>query len=96
MLGLGHQVGGQPGGVAILSDQHHLGRPGQKLNGHLASQQLLGGGDVKVTRADNLVHPRHGLGAVGQRGNGLHATHGQDSCDAGHMCGRLHQRSGAR
>lgn len=43
----------------------------------------LGGGHVDVAGADDLVHPRHAFGAVGQRGHGLCPADGEDTVDAG-------------
>lgn len=43
----------------------------------------LGGGHVDVAGADDLVHPRHAFGAVGQRGHGLCPADGEDTVDTG-------------
>ncbi|MNF45084.1 hypothetical protein D3C84_262090 [compost metagenome] len=51
----------------------------------------LGGGHIDVARTDHLVHLRHALGAVGQRGHGLGAADGEHPVDPGDAGGGQHQ-----
>ena len=85
VLGLAQQVCRHPGGVAAAVGQHQdLAGAGDHINAHLAEHLPLGGGNVDVAGADDLVHRRDGLGAVGQRGHGL-CTAGLE--DLGHTSG---------
>ena len=43
-----------------------LGRPGVEVDRAVGRHQVLRGGHEAVARADDLVHPRHGLGPVGE------------------------------
>ena len=75
VLGLTQQVGGHPGGVTAAVGQHQdLAGAGDHVDAHLAEDLPLGGGDIDVARADDLIHGRDGLGAVGQRSHGLCAA----------------------
>ena len=85
VLGLAQQVGGHPGGVAAAVGQHQdLAGACDHVDAHLAEDLPLGGGDIDVAGADDLVHRRDALGAVGQRGHGLCAAGLED---LGHACG---------
>ena len=54
---------------------------------HLVRDGDLGGGDVEVAGADDLVDGRDGLGAVGQRGDGLRSADAVELGDAGEVRG---------
>ena len=83
VLGLAQQVGGHPGGVGLaVGDDEYLARPGYHVYGHLAEDLALGLRDEGVAGADDLVHLRYRLGAVGERGHGLGPAHAEDAADA--------------
>ena len=65
-----------------VDDHHHLARPGDRIDVHLAEDVLLGQGHEQVARPDDLVHPRNALDAVGQGGHGLGAAQPIDLADA--------------
>ena len=84
VLGLGHEVGGHDGRVGGLVGEHaDLGRAGDHVDADVAGHVALGGRHVGVARAHDLVAGRDGLGAVGDRGDGLGAADGVDLVDAG-------------
>ena len=69
------QVGGDEFRVRRLISKHEqLARAGQQINGDVADEQPLGGDDVGVAGAENLLHAPNRLGAVSQRGNRLRAA----------------------
>ena len=75
VLGLAQQISCHPGGVAAAIGQYqNLAGACDHINAHLAEDFPLGGGNVDVAGAHDLVHGRDGLGAVGQRGHGLGAA----------------------
>ena len=85
VLGLTQKVGGDPCGVTAAVGQHQdLAGAGDHVDAHLAEDLPLGGGDVDVARADDLIDGRDGLGAVGQRSHGLCAAGLED---LRHACG---------
>ena len=85
MLGLTQQVGGHPGGVtAAVGQNQDLAGACYHVDAHLAKDLPLGSGDIDIARADDLIHRRDALGAVGQRGHGLCAAGLEDP---GHACG---------
>ena len=93
MLGLGKQVGGDPGGVVLaVGDDQDLRRPGDHVDADGAEDLALGGGHVGVARADDLVHRSDGFGAEGEGGDGLGAADAVDLGDAGQLGGGQHQR----
>ena len=56
MFGLGEQIGRDPARVdAVIGGDDHLGRPGDRIDADVPEHQLLGGGDIGVPRADDLV-----------------------------------------
>ena len=72
MLGLTQQVCCHPCGVAAAVGQHqNFAGACDHIDAHLAEHLALGGGNVDVAGADDLVHRRDALGAIGQRGHGL-------------------------
>ena len=72
VLGLAQQVGRHPRGVAAAVRQHqNLAGACDHIDAHLAKNFPLGGGNVDVARAHDLIHRRDALGAVGQRRHGL-------------------------
>ena len=84
MLGLAQQVSCHPGGVAAAIRQHqNLRRPGDHINANLAEHFALGGGNVNIAGADDLIHRGNALGAVSQRGHGLGAAGLEDLVNTG-------------
>ncbi len=93
VLGLGEQVGGDPGRVVLgVGDDHDLGRAGHHVDADLAEHLALGRGHIGVAGADDLDHRLDGLRAEGERGDGLRAADAIDLVDAGKLGGHQHQR----
>ena len=81
VFGLREQVGRSEGGWGLgIGDDHHLGGAGGHVDGDgPGGKQLLGGGDVLVARAEDLVHLGDALRAVCHRGDGLGAAQLEDA-----------------
>ena len=59
VLGLAQQVGGDPVGiVGAIGDHQDFRRPGDGIDADLAEHFALGGGDIGVAGAHDLVHRR--------------------------------------
>ena len=83
VFGLAEQVGRDPGGVAAAVGQYqNFRRSCDHINADFAKHLALGGGNVDIAGADDLVHGGYALGAVGQRGHGLRAARLKDAVDA--------------
>ncbi len=92
MLGLREQVHRDPVGVGLaVADDQDLRRAGDHVDADGAEHQPLGGGDVDVARADDLVDRGHGLGAVGERRDRLRAADREHAVHAGDVGRREHQ-----
>ena len=89
MLGLAQQVGCHKDRIGRLVRQDlHFRRTGRHVDGHIAqADQLLGGGDVLIARAEYLVHTRHTLRSIRHGTNGLHASGLEDTAHTGHAGG---------
>ena len=75
MLGLAQKVGGHPRGVAAAVRQNkNFRRSCDHINADLAENLALGGGNIDVAGADDLVHGGNTLGAVGKGCHGLCAA----------------------
>ena len=75
VLGLGEQVGGDPGRIVVaVGDHHHLRRARHHVDADLAEHLALGGGDIGIAGADDLGDGRDALGAVSERGDRLRAA----------------------
>ncbi len=101
VLGLREQIGGGEGGRhAAVGDDHHLGRPGERVDADRARDLALGQRDVAVAGADDDVDRADGLGAVGERGDRLRtadAVHLGDTGQRGRrQRGRGHGAVGGR
>ena len=84
VLGLRQKVGGDEGGVGrLVGDDQRFRGAGQAFNPHVAEDFFLGQGDEQVPRADDLFHPGHPRGPVGQGCDGLGAAHGKKPVGAG-------------
>ncbi|MCY1259629.1 hypothetical protein D9M70_78530 [compost metagenome] len=92
MLGLGEQVHGDPVRIGLAVAHHQdLGGTGDHVDSDLAKHVALGSGDIDVARADHFIDLRHAFGAVSQCGNGLSATDGEHTIDAGDAGSGQHQ-----
>ena len=75
VLGLAQQVCRHPGRVTPAVCQHQdLAGAGDHVDAHLAEDLPLGRGHVDIAGADDLIHGRDALGAVGQRRHRLCAA----------------------
>ena len=73
---LGKQVHGNPVRIGFAVAHHqNFRRAGDHVDAHLAKNLALGFRHVDIAGADNLVHRRHGVRAVGQGRHRLGATH---------------------
>ena len=92
MLGLRQQVGGDPGRIVLrVGHDQDLRRAGDQVDADLAEDAALGGGDIGVARAGDLVDRLDRLRAVGQRRHGLRAADAPDLVGAGDL-GRQHDQ----
>ena len=93
VLGLGEQVRSDPLRlVGAIRDHQDLRRARDHVDADGAEDQALGGGDVGVAGAHDLVHRRDTLGAVGERGHRLCPADAVDFGDAGDLRGSHHCR----
>jgi hypothetical protein len=60
VLGLRDQVGGNVGRVAALAGDDDLRGAGEHVDGAVEGDEALGGGDVEIAGADDLVDARDG------------------------------------
>ena len=75
VLGLTQQVCRHPCGIAAAVCQHqNFAGARDHINAHLAEHLALGGGNVDVAGAHDLIHRRDALGTVGQRCHSLCAA----------------------
>ncbi len=74
VLRLSDQVGGHPGGRHAVGEDDDFGRPGVEVDGAVGRHQVLRGSHEPVAGPDDLVHARHRLGAVGERGHRLRSA----------------------
>ena len=97
MLRLGQQVGRDVGRVAAaVVDDQDFARAGDHVDADLAEDQLLRGRHIDVARPGDLLHPRHGCGAVGEGRNGLRPADAEDPVDAGELGGHQYMRIRSR
>jgi hypothetical protein len=91
VLGLREQVHRHPVGVGGAVAQHQdFGRAGDHVDADGAEHAALGGGDIGVAGADDLVDRLNRRGAVGQRADCLRAADGDHARDAGDRGGGQH------
>ena len=92
VLGLGEEVHGDPVriGAAVAQDQD-LGGAGHHVDADLTEDRPLGGGDIDVAGADDLVHAGDRVGPIGQGGDGLGPADGEDAVHPGDRGGGQHQ-----
>ena len=92
VLGLREEIHRHPVRVgAAVAHDHDLGRAGDHVDADDAEHLPLGGGDVGVARADDLVHRRYRLRAVGERGDRLRAADREHAVDAADRRRREHE-----
>ena len=93
MLRLGQQIRGQdPGIVVFIRDDEHLARARHRIRRNQTVYLLLGFRHIGVSRPDDLIDLRHGLGSICQRGNGLRTADLEDLLNAGNPCRRKNVR----
>ena len=93
MLGLRQQVQRDPVRVVVaVGDHQNLGRSGNHVDANPAKHPALGGGDIGVARAGDLVHRRNGFGAVSQRRNRLRPADAVDLIHPRDLRCQQHQR----
>ncbi len=89
VLGLGHQVGGDPvGPCAGVGQDEHLGGTGDHVDAHVAHHLPLGFGHPAVARPDDLVHSWNGGGPERERADRLGPADLEDAGDPGERAGR--------
>src|SRR5438552_15276982 len=74
VLCLRQHVSGNMARIGIVGDDHDLGWAGYKVDSHFASQKLLRGGDVDISRTNDAVHSRNGGRAERERCDSLSAA----------------------
>ncbi len=86
VLCLSHEIGCNHGRLGVGIGEHaDLGWTGDDIDSHIARDELLGRGHVGITGTSDDIDLFDALGAVGERGDGLGASHGIDlvhTCDA--------------
>ena len=99
MLRLRQQIEGHESRVgALVGDHHHFRRPGRHIHRRairIGGAQLLGGRDPPVSGAKDLVDLRDTPGAIGQRRDGLRATHLEHRVHAAQARYDQHRRIGS-
>ena len=89
MLGLREQVCRDKRGVGSpIRHNENFTRARDHINGNRAKDLLFGLRHKGIAGANDLIHTRHALGAVGERGNGLRTTDLEDAVDACNLRGR--------
>ena len=86
MFRLGNQVDGDARRHrGIVREHQQLGRPRNRIDTHLPHHLALRLGDPAASGPHDLVHPRHGGRAIGERGHGLGTTNPEQAGDAGKL-----------
>jgi hypothetical protein len=94
VLGLAEQVERDPVGVVVgVGDHEDFGGACDHVDADLAEHAPLGGGDIGVAGAGDLVHRGDAFGAVGQCRNRLRPADPVDFVDPG-QAGRRAGRAG--
>ena len=87
MLGLCQEVGGDELRIGARVGKHdELRRTGEGVDADCPRNEMLGGGDIAIARANHDITRGHGSCAVGQRGDRVGAAsgeHGIGTCDGG-------------
>ena len=87
VFGLSDEVRGDAARVAGLTGDDDLGGAGGHVDAALGGDGELGGGDVEVAGADDLVDATDGLGAEGEGDDGLGAADAVELGDTGEVGG---------
>jgi len=80
VLRLRQKVRGDPFRIASRRENNGFRRASGKINGAIAADELLGGGDEPVSRAADFFDTRNGFCPVSEGGNRLRSS------DAGNLC----------
>ena len=92
MFGLTEQIGGDPAGIVeTVGEDQDFRRPGDHVDADGPEHLALGGGHIGIAGADDLIDGSDGVGAIGQRGDGLGAADPVDLINAGKVGGGQHQ-----
>ena len=93
VLGLREQIECERIGVdPLIGEQQQIARAGEAVDPDLAEHLALGLLHEQVSWADDDVDRVDRLGAVGERGDGLRASHAVDDARAGQPAGGEHDR----
>ena len=83
MLRLGKQIGSNPSSIAIGGGEYNrLSGARRQIDGAIAADQLFGGGDVPVARAEDFLHARNRICAICESGNRLRSPNAGDLFNA--------------
>ena len=83
VLGLGQKIGRDPIGLGCLVGDHkHLAWAGQEVDGDFAEDLALGFHDIGIAWAENFLHGKNRLRAMGQCGDGLGSADSINLCRA--------------
>ncbi len=96
VFGLRDHVGRNPRGASAAGHDDDLGRARVEINRAVPGHQRFGRGDVAVARPHDLVDPRDGLGAVGQRSDRVCAADLEQRGHPGFERRGEHDRLGTR
>ena len=95
VFGLGQQIGGhQLRRGRVIGNHQHFAGASQRIDRYAPINGLLGQGDVEVAGAGDHIHPRDGLGAVGQGCDRLGAPHPVQLAHPGQVGRRQHRGVG--
>src|SRR5260370_6746216 len=81
VLGLGKEICGHPTRVAVIGEDNGFGWAGRQIDGAIAADELLGGGDIFVTGPEDFLDAWNRLGAIGESRDGLRAADAGDFRD---------------
>src|SRR5437899_10357029 len=84
VLRLSEKVGCNPTRIATLCENDGLCGACWQVDGTVIADDLLGGGDVFVSRPEDFFYSRHTLCAVSHRSDSLGSADSCDSFDAQH------------
>ena len=87
VFGLGQQVGGDPARVAFGRQDNRFGWPSGQINRAIAADDLFGGRDVFVPRAEDFFNVGNRLCAVSEGGDRLCTADSGDLPGAQEACG---------
>ena len=82
MLGLRQQIGSDPARIAVRRQDDRLRRAGRQIDRAIAADQLFGGGNVLIARAEDFLHAGNRLCAISESGNRLRPANARDFLDS--------------